>query len=213
MVHDVNTPFNAPRTHLVTLQGWCYFRHTTSRNMAKKEPQLFSHCGSFDHLGMQPLNDYIILFSILRLQNWMFWSVWYTVGKVFSRNTNVQLFNDCRAWWSKEPQWKNDCSSFLPCFLLMHTQIVVLSIVDKSLGMEGLVWWNRPRSFPRFLWSMIVLLLLVYNIAVVVMMSARVLHAWVVEVKFVLESQQAVMISYTSTIHNGRGDIILAGRK
>ena len=69
----------------------------------------------------------------------MFWGVWYTVGKVFSktfhryitspkiprvslgksRKINLQLFSDCRAWWSKEPQWENDCGSFSPCFLLV----------------------------------------------------------------------------------------------
>ena len=38
-------------------------------NIAKKEPQSFSHCGSFDHHGLQSLNNYKILFFILRLQN------------------------------------------------------------------------------------------------------------------------------------------------
>ena len=37
-------------------------------NMAKKEPQSF-HCGSFDHHGLQSLSDYVILFSIFRLEN------------------------------------------------------------------------------------------------------------------------------------------------
>ena len=40
-----------------------------------------------------------------------------SVGK--SRKTNLQLFTDCRAWWSKEPKWENDCGSFSPCFLLV----------------------------------------------------------------------------------------------
>ena len=39
------------------------------------------------------------------------------VGK--SRKTNMQLFSDYRAWWSNEPEWENDCGSFLPCFLLV----------------------------------------------------------------------------------------------
>ena len=40
-----------------------------SRKHGKKEPQLFFHCGSFDHPDMQLLNDYKILFFILRLRN------------------------------------------------------------------------------------------------------------------------------------------------
>ena len=107
--------------------------------MAKKELQSFSHCGSFDHPCMQSLNDYKISFFILRLRNQKFWGVWYTVGKVFwrsfqwcitslkipkllvskPRQTNLQLFSNCIAWWSKEPQWENDCGSFWPCFLLV----------------------------------------------------------------------------------------------
>ena len=31
-------------------------------NMVKKEPKLFDHCGSFDHLDLQSLNDYKFLF-------------------------------------------------------------------------------------------------------------------------------------------------------
>jgi hypothetical protein len=42
----------------------------------------------------------------------------------FSRKTKktiLQSFSDCRSGWSKEPQWKIDYGSFLPCFLLvMH---------------------------------------------------------------------------------------------
>ena len=41
----------------------------------------------------------------------------YQVAK--SRKTNLQLFSDYKAWWSKEPQWENDCGSFLPCFLVV----------------------------------------------------------------------------------------------
>ncbi len=41
--------------------------HVTSRKHGGKETQSFSHCGSFEHLGMQSLNDYKILFFILRL--------------------------------------------------------------------------------------------------------------------------------------------------
>ena len=34
----------------------------TSRKHGKKKLQLFSHCNSFDHLDLQSLNDYTILF-------------------------------------------------------------------------------------------------------------------------------------------------------
>ena len=37
-------------------------------NMVKKEPQSFSHCGSFDHHDLQPLNDCIFVFLVLQLQ-------------------------------------------------------------------------------------------------------------------------------------------------
>jgi hypothetical protein len=33
----------------------------------------------------------------------------------------MHLFNDCRLGWSKEPQWENDCGSFLACFLLVYS--------------------------------------------------------------------------------------------
>ena len=65
--------------------------------------------------------------------------MWHTVGKVFSspfqwyntspqipkvsvgksRKTNLQLFSDYIALWSKEPQLENYCGSFSPCFLLV----------------------------------------------------------------------------------------------
>ena len=38
-----------------------------SRKHGKKEPQSFSHSGSFDHPGLQSLNNYKILFSIFLL--------------------------------------------------------------------------------------------------------------------------------------------------
>jgi hypothetical protein len=31
----------------------------------------------------------------------------------------MQSFIDCKSGWSKEPQWENNCVSFLPCFLLV----------------------------------------------------------------------------------------------
>ena len=36
----------------------------------------------------------------------------------------MHSFRDCRSGWSKEPQWKNDYGSFLPCFLLVLVQYV-----------------------------------------------------------------------------------------
>ena len=44
----------------------------TSRKHGEKEPQSFSHCGSFDHHGLWSLNDYKNLFFDLRLHNCMF---------------------------------------------------------------------------------------------------------------------------------------------
>jgi hypothetical protein len=32
------------------------------------------------------------------------------------KKTNLQLFTDCRSWWSKEPQQENDCGSFFTMF-------------------------------------------------------------------------------------------------
>ena len=40
--------------------GWTC-KHT-SRKYGKKEPQSFSHCGSFDHLDLQSLNNCIFVF-------------------------------------------------------------------------------------------------------------------------------------------------------
>ena len=36
---------------------------STSKKVCKKEPQSFSHCGSFDHPDLQSLNDYKKIFS------------------------------------------------------------------------------------------------------------------------------------------------------
>ena len=43
-------------------------------------------CSYFDQPDLQSLNNYKKFFSILRLQFWMLWGVWYTVRKVFSKN-------------------------------------------------------------------------------------------------------------------------------
>jgi hypothetical protein len=34
------------------------------------------------------------------------------------KKTNMQSFNDYKLGWSKEPQWDNNCSSFLSCFFI-----------------------------------------------------------------------------------------------
>jgi hypothetical protein len=36
----------------------------------------------------------------------------------------MHSFSDCGSGWSKEPQWKNDYGSFLPCFLLVKETII-----------------------------------------------------------------------------------------
>jgi hypothetical protein len=45
----------------------------------------------------------------------------------------MQSFSDCRSGWSKEPQWENDCGSFLPCFLLVP--------IGLECEIENIVVW------------------------------------------------------------------------
>jgi hypothetical protein len=40
----------------------------TSRKHGKKEPQSFSHCGSFDHLDLQSLNECKFVFLVYQLK-------------------------------------------------------------------------------------------------------------------------------------------------
>jgi len=107
-------------------------------NMVKKEPQLFVHCGSFDHPNLQSQNDYKIFFFLLRLQFKVLGayntplerysqdlsngiskaSKFLKTQLVNRKKQNLSSFNVYRSRWSKEPQWTNDCGSFLPCFLL-----------------------------------------------------------------------------------------------
>jgi hypothetical protein len=52
---------------------WASHFHATphlfnSRNLCKKEPQLLSHCDSFDQPDLQSLNNYKFFFFVLRLQ-------------------------------------------------------------------------------------------------------------------------------------------------
>ena len=37
----------------------------------------------------------------------------------FVNPKKMHSFSVCRSGWSNEPQWENDCGSFLPCFLLL----------------------------------------------------------------------------------------------
>ena len=127
----------------------------TSIKHGKKKPQSFFHCGSFDHPDLQSHDDYKNLFFILRFENLKFifsWGMWYTIKKVFSRpfrryitspkipkvsvgRLRKQIYgflSNCRAWWSKEPQWENECGSFSPCFLLVCP------------------WYRRPIALLRY---------------------------------------------------------------
>ena len=109
------------------------------RKHGEKEPQSFSHWCSFDHPGLQSQNDYKVCFSFCEckiesyracdiplerysqdLSNDILQAPKYLKCQFASQEKqNLQLFSDCRAGWSKEPQWENDCVSFLPCFLLV----------------------------------------------------------------------------------------------
>ena len=51
------------------VKSFIYLSLHTSRKHGEKEPQLFFHCGSFDHPGLHSLNNYKISFFILWLQN------------------------------------------------------------------------------------------------------------------------------------------------
>ena len=36
-----------------------------------------------------------------------------------NQKTDRHSFSDYNSSWSKEPQWENDCGSYLPCFVLV----------------------------------------------------------------------------------------------
>ena len=99
----------------------------TSRKHGKKEPHTFSYCGSFDHPDLQSINECIFVFLVLRLQFWNYGGM--PSGK---SKKKMQSFNDCKSWWSKEPQWENNCGSFLPCFLLVQALILVVCVENNS---------------------------------------------------------------------------------
>ena len=77
-----------------------------------------------------------------------------------TKKTNLQSFSDCRPGWSKEPQWENECGSFLPCFLLVIRDANLLPIVHfqnhikyynkhiaSSYGCHQLGVWNIPKDW------------------------------------------------------------------
>ena len=83
----------------------------------------------------------------------------------------MQSFSDCRSWWSKEPQWTNNCGSFLPCFLLvwvkwdckiqskLETLDALMRASSCGLPMENVDWvrvstlGSRPKTGGLCLWS------------------------------------------------------------
>ena len=117
---------------------WSFYVHTIIENYAEKKSQLFFHCGSFDHHDLQSLNDYMA-FSFPFFDYSMEFSgrLVHRCKGVFQGLSNnilqapkfltiqlvnqkkMQLFNKCRACWSKEPHRKNDCGFFLQCSLLI----------------------------------------------------------------------------------------------
>ena len=66
--HKSNNVHDGTNSYIISLCMNLYIP-TLVENMAKKEPQLFSHCVSFDHPDLQSHNDYKTLFFILRLRN------------------------------------------------------------------------------------------------------------------------------------------------
>ena len=40
----------------------------------------------------------------------------------------MKSFSDCKSGWSKEPQWENNCSSFLPYFLLVISSCQICTL-------------------------------------------------------------------------------------
>ena len=129
-------------------------RGTTSRKRCEKEPQSFSHCGSFDHHELQftkRLKVFLFCFTTLILN--LLGACNTPLGKYFqdistiilkapkflkfellNQKTNLQLFNECRSGWSKESQWTNDYGSFLPCFLLVCILVIKLWLTNIILS-------------------------------------------------------------------------------
>jgi hypothetical protein len=64
-----------------------------------------------------------------------------------TKKTNLQSFSDCRLRWSKEPQWENDCGSFLPCFLLVFVSLdIELKCIISDYNQGHIIWELRTRG-------------------------------------------------------------------
>ena len=55
----------------ITIGMQCPFTNT-SRKLCEKNPQPFPHCGSFDHLAPELLNDYIFVFIVYQIKFYEF---------------------------------------------------------------------------------------------------------------------------------------------
>jgi hypothetical protein len=69
ITNENNRICNQKNVEMVAEFGW----QSTSRKHGKKEPQSFSHCGSFDHPNLQSLNDCRFSFLIYQLKFQNFW--------------------------------------------------------------------------------------------------------------------------------------------
>ena len=114
----------------------------TGRKHGKKESQLFSHCGSFDHHALQPLNNCMYVFLGLPIVTLIIMGIvihrWKglenTSPTVYHTPHNTEFcnckrkietlesFSDCRSGWSKGPQWENDYGSFSHSFRLENIE-------------------------------------------------------------------------------------------
>ena len=123
---------------------WFETQLTLVGKHGEKDPQSFFHCDSFDHPSLHSLKEYkknVFHFCDCKIRwfgtcdilleryfqdfsNGIIQAPKYLKCLLVSQeNTNMQLFSDCRAWWSKEPHWKNDYGSFSPCFLLVYNVV------------------------------------------------------------------------------------------
>ena len=72
------------------------------------------------------------------------------IAVVKPKKTNMQSFSDCISWWSKKPQWGNNCGYFLPCFLL--AMIIQNKSTIMSVRSAMISWFCvRPTSKRWFL--------------------------------------------------------------
>ena len=90
----------------------------TSRKHGKKEPQSFSHCGSFDHPDVQSLNDHRLLFFILPLQKSnVLWAPKYLKYQLVSQEKQIcSCLATAKHGGQKNHNGKNNCGSFFAMF-------------------------------------------------------------------------------------------------